>query len=107
MFMTKTMGYNIKMTKPKLVNVTEEIVHGLVRFLLFGPEYQTFCHCDYCELNILANTLNKLPSNYVSTLSKREEVFKKLNNPIYINVVNKEIIHAIHLVGKKPGHTNF
>ncbi|KGR75876.1 late competence development ComFB family protein [Ureibacillus manganicus] len=93
------------MTQPILVNVTEEIVRGLVRFLLFGPEYQTFCHCGRCELNIVANALNKLPSNYVSSVLQRDEVFKRLNNPIYISIVNKEIIHAIHLVGKKPGHS--
>lgn len=90
------------MAKPILVNVTEEIVRGLVRFLLFGPEYQTFCHCENCEMNIVANALNKLPSNYVSSVSKREEAFNKLNNSIYI--INKEIIRSIHLVGKKPGH---
>ncbi len=93
------------MPQPILVNVTEEIVHGLVRFLLFGPEYQTFCHCENCEMDIVANVLNKLPSNYVSSVTRREEVYKKLNNPIYISFVNKEIIHAIHLVGKKPGHS--
>ncbi|SOC42039.1 late competence development ComFB family protein [Ureibacillus acetophenoni] len=92
------------MAKPILVNVTEEIVRGLVRFLLFGPEYQTFCHCENCEMNIVANALNKLPSNYVSSVSKREEAFNKLNNSIYISIVNKEIIRSIHLVGKKPGH---
>ena len=31
------------MSDPILVNVTEEIVRGLVSFLLRGPEYQTFC----------------------------------------------------------------
>lgn len=92
------------MTKPILVNVTEEIVRGLVRFLLFGPEYQTFCHCENCEMEIASQALNKLPSNYVSSVSKREEVFSKLNNPVYISIINKEIIHSIHLVGKKPGH---
>ncbi|HWL22722.1 MAG TPA: late competence development ComFB family protein [Ureibacillus sp.] len=92
------------MPQPILVNVTEEIVRGLVRFLLFGPEYQTFCHCENCEMNIVASALNKLPSNYVSTNSKRDDVFKQLNNPIYISIVNKEIIHAIHRVGKLPGH---
>ncbi len=92
------------MSQPKLLNVTEEIVHGLVRFLLFSSDYQTFCHCEHCELNIVANVLNKLPSNYVSSIQERNDVYNKLKNSIYINIVNKEIIHAIHSVGKEPGH---
>ncbi|KGR91810.1 hypothetical protein CD30_04330 [Ureibacillus massiliensis 4400831 = CIP 108448 = CCUG 49529] len=93
------------MTEPILVNVTEEIVHGLVRFLLFGPEYQTFCHCEKCEMEIAAYTLNRLPSNYVSTAEAREEVYNKLNNPIYISLLNKEIIRAIYAVGKSQNHS--
>jgi len=101
----QTMEYK-RMPQPILVNVTEEIVRGLVKFLLFGPEYQTFCHCEKCEMNILADVLNKLPSNYVSNEKTRSEVYKKLNTPIYINIVNKEIIRSIYNVGKNPGHTS-
>nr|WP_106781625.1 late competence development ComFB family protein [Lysinibacillus timonensis] len=92
------------MTKPYLVNVTEEIVHGLVKFLLFGHEYQTFCHCEMCEMEIVSHALNNLPANYVSTVKERERVYEKLNNPSYIGIVNKEIIRAIHQVGKDPNH---
>lgn len=92
------------MSKPILVNVTEEIVHGLVSFLLNGHEYQTFCHCDFCEMEITADVLNHLPTVYVSTSSAREAAFKKLKAPEYIERINKQIISSIHLVGKNPNH---
>lgn len=94
------------MTKPMLVNVTEEIVYGLVRFFLHGPEYQTFCHCQFCESDITAHALNKLPSTYVSSDTAREEVFKKLKTPENIETINKQIISSIYAVGKSPNHHN-
>jgi competence protein ComFB len=91
-------------SKPKLINVTEEIVYGLVKFLLHGIEYQTFCHCDFCEMEITADVLNKLPTYYVSTAEAREQAFKKLKTSENIELINKQIILSIHAVGKKPNH---
>ena len=88
----------------KLVNVTEEIVHGLVSFLLHGVEYQTFCHCEQCELDIVAITLNALPSKYVATKEARDAAFEALNTPDKIEEINKQIIRAIHIVGRNPNH---
>ncbi|MDI7743905.1 late competence development ComFB family protein [Lysinibacillus fusiformis] len=93
------------MSKPILKNVTEEIVHGLVRFLLHGLEYQTFCDCDFCQMNICADALNHLPTYYVSTSDAREEAYLTLKSPENIELINKKIIIAIHTVGKKPNHT--
>lgn len=87
-----------------LVNVTEEIVHGLVSFLLHGTEYQTFCHCEQCELDIVALSLNTLPPKYVATQKARNEAFEKLNTPEMIEVINRQIIRAIHIVGRNPNH---
>lgn len=92
------------MSKPILINVTEEIVYGLVKFLLHGIEYQTFCHCDCCEMEITADVLNHLPSYYVSTAEAREQAFKKLKTPKNIELINKQIISSIHAVGKRPNH---
>ena len=88
----------------KLVNVTEEIVRGLVSFLLHGVEYQTFCHCEQCEMDIVAITLNKLPARYVANDKSRDAVFKQLNTPENIEEINKQIIRAIHIVGRNPLH---
>lgn len=93
------------MTQPILLNVTEEIVSGLVRFLLYGPEYQTFCHCKQCELNIIAETLNHLQPKYVASDAERTRAFVVLNTPQNIETINKEIIHAIHKIGQSVGHT--
>lgn len=92
------------MTKPIFVNVMEEIVNGLVKFLLRGPAYQTFCHCDQCEREIVAKVLNKLPSYYVTTTKARDDAFQKINTATRIEEVNREIIFAIYKVGKKPNH---
>lgn len=92
------------MEEPVLVNVTEEIVRGLVSFLLRGPEYQTFCHCHQCEADIVALTLNALPPRYVASEVSRDGVFKELKTPEMIEEINKQIIHAIHVVGKNPRH---
>ena len=93
------------MEQPRmLVNVTEEIVSGLVSFLLHGTEYQTFCHCKQCEMDIIAITLNALPAKYVATEKSRNEAFLKLNTPEMIEIINRQIIRAIHIVGKNPNH---
>ncbi|MBD8523139.1 late competence development ComFB family protein [Lysinibacillus sp. FSL R7-0073] len=89
---------------PILVNVTEEIVRGLVSFLLRGPEYQTFCKCEICELDTVALTLNALPSKYVTSMEARDAAFKEMNTPESIERINKEIIHALHVVNKYPRH---
>ena len=87
-----------------LVNVTEEIVRGLVNFMLHGVEYQTFCHCEQCEMDIIAIALNKLPPKYVANDKSRDAVFKQLNTPENIEEINKQIIRAIHIVGRTPRH---
>ncbi|MEK4230987.1 late competence development ComFB family protein [Solibacillus sp. FSL H8-0538] len=94
------------MTEPVLGNVIEEIVSGLVRFLLHGNEYQTFCHCKVCELDIIAITLNTLPPKYVTTKDSRDAAFQQLNTPENIEMINKQIIRAIHIVGRNPRHEN-
>ncbi|WP_042477008.1 late competence development ComFB family protein [Bacillus ndiopicus] len=93
------------MTQPILVNVTEEIVRGLVRFLLYGAEYQTFCHCEQCEMNIIASALNNLPQKYVTSDVARTKAFSVLSTPHNIEAINKEIIHAIHKVGQGLDHS--
>ena len=92
------------MSEPILVNVTEEIVRGLVSFLLRGPEYQTFCKCQTCEFDTVALALNALPSKYVTSMESRDEAFIMMNTPEHIELINKEIIHALHVVNKFPRH---
>lgn len=92
------------MSKPILINVTEEIVRGLVRFLLHSPDYQTFCDCDYCQMMICSHALNNLPTYYVSSSEEREEAYLSLKTPEQLELINKKIIVAIHTVGKKANH---
>ncbi|KGR75527.1 late competence development ComFB family protein [Ureibacillus sinduriensis] len=94
------------MAKPILKNVTEEIVLGLVRFLLQSPDYQTFCDCDDCQMTIASEALNNLPTYYVSSNDAREEAFIALKAPEQLEKINKRIITAIHTAGKKTNHKN-
>ena len=92
------------MSEPNVLNVTEEIVKGLVNFMMHSPDYQTFCHCKKCELNIVANALNNLPTKYVVCEQSRNKAFEEINTPENIVAINKEIIRAIHLVSINPQH---
>lgn len=87
-----------------LTNVMEEIIRGLVAVLLRGNEYQTFCKCSKCEMDIVALSLNSVPSQYVTSAYGREAAFNQLNTPANLEWINKRIIHAIHVVGKYPKH---
>lgn len=94
------------MNMPSLVNVTEEIVFGLIKFLLHGLEYQTFCHCESCELEIAAHALNHLPPYYVTTSANCEDAFNQLKTSENIQQINKQIILSIYKMGKHPNHTD-
>ena len=92
------------MEEPVLVNVTEEIVRGLVSFMLHSPDYQTFCHCKECELEAVAIALNILPSKYVVSTESRNIAFERVNRPENIEYINKQIIKALHEVDKNAHH---
>lgn len=85
-----------------LTNVTEEIVYSIVKVLMRGPEYQTFCKCNQCEMDIIALSLNTLPAHYVTTEKGRDAVFERLNTNENLEWINKRIIQSIHVVGKYP-----
>ena len=92
------------MKETDLINVTEEIVRGLVSFMLQSPEYQIFCDCKECELDVVAMTLNTLPSRYVVSNAARNYEFDQYNRPENIEKINKQIIWALHVVSKKEDH---
>lgn len=95
------------MTEPVLINVTEEIVRGLVNFMLQSPDYQTFCHCRECELDVVAIALNALPSKYVVSTESRNAAYEKVNRPENIEYITKQIIRAFHKVSKNPHHNHY
>lgn len=86
------------------VNVMEEVVSTLVNVLMMSPDYQTFCNCQKCRNDIIAISLNTLPSHYVTTDDGRKMVYEQLNTQDNRAWINKRIISAIHLVGKYPKH---
>ncbi|MBT2640925.1 late competence development ComFB family protein [Bacillus sp. ISL-41] len=82
----------------------EEVVSTLVNVLMMSPDYQTFCNCQKCRNDIIAISLNTLPSHYVTTEDGRKMVYEQLNTQENRTWINKRIISAIHLVGKYPKH---
>ncbi|WP_226645445.1 late competence development ComFB family protein [Mesobacillus subterraneus] len=86
------------------INVMEEVVSTLVNVLMMSPDYQTFCNCQKCRNDIIAISLNTLPSHYVTTEDGRKMVYEQLNTQENRSWINKRIISAIHLVGKYPKH---
>ncbi|WP_391117943.1 late competence development ComFB family protein [Psychrobacillus sp. L3] len=88
-----------------LTNVMEEIVKSIVIMLMRGTEYQTFCKCEQCEMDIISLSLNTLPSHYVTTEKGRNAVFERMNSKENLEWINKRIIHSIHVIGKYP-HRN-
>lgn len=86
--------------KIPLMNTMEELVQGIVRFLLYGPEYPTYCHCEQCEAKVCAMALNHLQSYYVTTAEDREKAYMYLKQPAQMNEINKQVIHAIHIIGQ-------
>jgi competence protein ComFB len=87
-----------------LINVMEEIVEILVATFMMSPEYQIFCHRQKCRNDIVALSLNKLPSHYVMTQEARKFIFEQLNKEENRKWINKQIIQAIHMIGKYPKH---
>ncbi|MEK5480643.1 late competence development ComFB family protein [Viridibacillus sp. FSL R5-0888] len=102
--MTEQMKPSPVTEEVQLLNVTEEIVRGLVSFTIHGPDYPTFCRCQKCELDICAITLNHLDNHFVTTKEEREKVYAILKTLDSIEQINKQIIHAIHIVSHKSGH---
>ncbi|WP_391204887.1 late competence development ComFB family protein [Psychrobacillus sp. L4] len=88
-----------------LTNVMEEIVRSIVTMLMRGTEYQTFCKCAQCEMDIIALSLNTLPAHYVTTEQGRNSVFERMNSRENLEWINKRIIQSIHVIGKYP-HRN-
>ncbi|WP_235848445.1 late competence development ComFB family protein [Litchfieldia alkalitelluris] len=88
----------------KYHNVMEELVESLVTVQMLGPDFQVFCKCEKCRTDIIALSLNSLPSHYVTTADGRDNVFQRLNTSENLKWVNKRIISAIYLVGKYPKH---
>ncbi|WP_318246225.1 late competence development ComFB family protein [Bacillus sp. PS06] len=85
-------------------NVMEELVETLVTVQMLGSDFQVFCKCEKCRTDIIALSLNSLPSHYVTTEEGRQSVFERLNTKENLKWINKRIISSIYLVGKYPNH---
>ncbi|WP_237458265.1 late competence development ComFB family protein [Pontibacillus yanchengensis] len=88
----------------EIVNVMEELASSIVTVMLMSPDYQTFCKCEKCRRDILALSLNTLPTHYVTTEGGRQQAYEQLNTNDNRKWINKRIISAIHVVGRYPKH---
>jgi len=87
---------------PKLVNVTEFVVNGMVNDLM---QKEGMCTCDQCRLDVIAIALNNLPPKYVVTgHGKAIEAYRlqgQLQNKV---VMYQALLQAAQLVKEKPRH---
>ncbi len=87
---------------PKLVNVTEFVVNGLINDFMTR---ENMCQCDQCKLDVIALTLNTLPPKYVVTgPGKAMEAFRlqgQLQNRMEIY---QAMLQAGQLVKERPRH---
>lgn len=89
---------------PKLVNVTEFVVNGLVNDFMTKEK---MCMCDQCRLDVIALTLNNMPPKYVVTgAGKAMEAFRlqgQLQNRMEIY---QAMLQAAQLVKERPRHNH-
>ena len=57
-------------------------------------------------MDTIAIALNALPPKYVASNEARDAAFGQLNTSEHIEEINKQIIRAIHIVGRNPRHRN-
>jgi len=87
----------------KLKNYTEDIVAKKTDELL---KVLDICKCDKCRLDIMAITLNNLPTKYVvSEVGELYTKIKELEQQYEVDV-ETEIIKAAMMVSKNPKHGN-
>jgi len=85
-----------------LYNGTETLVRAM-----FSDDYmqkRLVCRCEQCQDDILALTLNRLPSRYVSTNQGQAYVKAQFLNSQLQSDVIKELAISAEFVGKSPRH---
>ncbi len=85
-------------------NVTETLVR-----MVFDEEFlakKIACSCEQCSKDILALTLNQLPSRYVSTDLGQVYVKSQYFDPQLRSDILRELTVAAHTVGLSPHHMN-
>lgn len=84
-----------------LKNYMEEIVFSVIDDVLKDIDV---CKCERCKMNIIAISLNNLPSKYV--VAEKGELYSKVNMfkmQVEVDVMT-EIIKAAMIVKKNPQH---
>lgn len=84
-----------------LKNYMEEIVFSIIDDVLKDIDV---CKCERCKMDIIAITLNNLPSKYV--VAEKGELYSKVNMfkmQVEVDVMT-EIIKAAMIVKKNPQH---
>ncbi|MBC8587550.1 late competence development ComFB family protein [Paratissierella segnis] len=89
------------MTGIILKNYMEEIVFSVIDDVLKDMD---ICRCERCKMDIIAISLNNLPSKYVVT--ERGELYSKVNlfkMQVEVDVIT-EITKAAMIVKRNPNH---
>ena len=83
-------------------NYMEDIVENVIDDVLFKRD--DLCKCEKCKLDVMAWSLNRLPSKYIATQKGR--VYAKLEelNCQFNTDVTREIAQGIDQVKGNPRH---
>ncbi|MEJ6951212.1 late competence development ComFB family protein [Natronospora cellulosivora (SeqCode)] len=87
-----------------LRNRTEEIVLETIEELLLKDEFNDFCTCQLCLVDIATYALNRLPARY--TASREGEVqtkIKEFESQLKVDTISI-VTKAIKTVSVKPRH---
>ncbi|MBL0388772.1 late competence development ComFB family protein [Tumebacillus sp. ITR2] len=87
----------------KVVNLMERVVEAALEQQ--WKHLRMPCDCEICKNDVLALTLNALPTRYVSNDRGRMIVQARMMDEQYQADVLREMSLASEVVAKKPSHT--
>ncbi len=93
--------------REELHNYTEDFVLEKMEEILKNKEdFDDFCTCENCLLDIASYTLNRIPAKYIA--SPRGSLHAKLiefEHQVNVDIVSV-VTRAIRIISKNPRHNN-
>ena len=86
----------------KVVNLMEQFAGEVL-----GKQWEYLnlpCRCDICKADVLAITLNNLPTRYVTNLKGSLIVRASFQDDQYLADMLREIAKAVMIVAARPSH---
>jgi competence protein ComFB len=87
-----------------LINKMENTIKYAMEELFKDKKHESFCECPRCKLDVLALSLNTLPSKYVVTTRGNAVVNAKLSSDQWRANVVMATYGAMKIVQSNPRH---